>query len=137
MNLITTLSENNIETATPNFVQRNWVSRALYAVSLIFRIPYALGSMIVLKTDPIGPWHLPQKKLSRNHVYAITSHIPMTYLKSIRDAHKATMTGIILTAITGAMRKVMLESEKGISQNFTVLTPLPVPGHPKKLRNHM
>lgn len=137
MRLIETLAGYKYEGVKPNYVQRHWVASALYILSFIFRVPYDLASTLVLNCDPISPWHLPEGKLSRDKLFARSPKIPLTYIKSIRDVHRATTTGVIIAATTGAMRRVMLASGKGIPENFTVVTAIPVPGHPEKLCNHM
>jgi hypothetical protein len=129
--------EEKLHTAQPNYVKKGLFKKSVDMFLFLFRAPYDFTSVFIRGMDPIGPFHLPEDKLSRKLNLVFSRRIPLSYIKEIRDANQASFAGIIMTALAGALRTLMIERGLKVPEHISLLNPMPVPGHPNKLRNYM
>ena len=129
--------EERLNTAQPNYLRKSIGRKVIDMITFVFRAPYEFTSVLVKGMDPLSPFHLPQSKLSRRNNAATSPKIPLSYIKEIRDINKASFAGIIMAAFAGALRSLMMERGVRVPEYISLVAPMPVIGHPDKLRNHM
>jgi hypothetical protein len=129
--------DKSMSTAQPSYRKKSMCRQILEGITLIFRLPYDATSTVVRGMDPMSQFHLPEAKLSRKQNAAFTQRIPLSYIKEIKDAYKVSFAGIVISALAGALRSLMEERGVKVPEYVSLVTPMPFPGHPNKLRNHM
>ena len=128
--------EKEFDSATPKYESPSGSSAISRALHFLFSAPYEFLSEAQNAVD-VNSWHVPREQLKRNNNSAISHKIPIEYIKEIKNLSKASFTGVILECFTAGLRKFMSEAGYATPDIIHCVTPLPVPGHPDKMRNHM
>jgi len=121
--------------ARPVYVKRNRLQRKLHQTIAALQLPYQFLKQGVVAYDR-NAWHLPEHKLSRKIFKAWTRRIPTQWIKTTKQYHKVGFTAVLLSGISGALRKIMLENQVPIPKKMHCILPLPFPGHPTGFCNH-
>ena len=124
------------DSAVPKYVSPKRRSPVLRALEFLFSAPYEFLSEATNAVD-VNSWHVPRDQLKIKLNSAISHPIPMEYVKEVKNLNKASFTALIIECFTAALRKFMNEAGYSIPDTIHCVTPLPVPGHPDKMRNHM
>jgi hypothetical protein len=125
-----------IDTAQPKYTGLNRGSAVLRSLKFTFSAPYEFLTEAKNAMD-INSWHVPKAQLTHNMNSAITPKIPIELFKEVKNFHKVTFTTLVFECFTAALRKFMMEAGFKVPEVIHCVTPLPVPGHPDKMRNHM
>jgi hypothetical protein len=91
--------------------------------------------------NPSNPWQLKEgagPKIMGSSSSAFLK-IPIQNIKDIKNMNKTSFAGVLLAAIAGSIRTAMLENGNvdPMLDSIQATIPLPVPGHPSKLRNFL
>ena len=100
------------------------------------RAPYDMIRTAVHSWD-FNEWRLPEKKLTGWLHSALTNRVPVQRVKEIKRAHGTSFTAVIMAAFAGGIRNFMEAKGMKIPEKIHCVVPLPMPGHPNKLRNYM
>jgi hypothetical protein len=137
----------------PIIIPKSCWTAASIVIRMLLRLPYDVGKFTIgflrcLK----NPWEANQEgpigtdtsfadKVQRSH--ACTSDlVPFSLLREVRDKHSVSTIAVTIAAFTSCIRERLLQHAKtagrsSIPEEFSLLIPLPLPGHPDKLRNHL
>lgn len=63
--------------------------------------------------------------------------IPLQLIRQIKDAHGVSFTSVIICIVAGALRKLWLKKNGQLCDSVPCAIPLPKPGHPDTLTNHL
>jgi len=124
--------------AKPNEAnKRSFLHVAAYFLKFFLIGPtQTLVSVIQCKDQ--NAWKVPQDQVQGvAYKTEINPGICMERVKQIAKSHSVKTTTIIFTALTGGIRKFMLETGTPVPQYLTVICPLPLSNHPEYLTNHM
>lgn len=81
-------------------------------------------------------WHLPEDKLTRVIFKSWTKRIPTALIKEIKTNLNAGFTAVLISTVSGAIRKMMLRHGLQVPKRMHAIVPLPWPKHPNKFCNH-
>jgi hypothetical protein len=124
------------DTAQPKYIRPSRGSALLRALDFLFSAPYEFLTEAKNAVD-VNSWHVPRSQITYRLNSAVSHRIPIEYIKEVKNLNKASFTGLILECFTAALRKFMTEAGYEVPEVIHCVTPLPVPGHPDKMRNHM
>lgn len=119
----------------PAFVQRSYIEKKLFKLGAFLQLPYQFLKQGVCAMD-INQWHLPEHKLSRTIYKSWTKRIPTALIKEIKLNLKVGFTAVLVSAISGSLRKMMIRHNVKVPERMNAIVPLPWPKHPKKFCNH-
>ena len=102
----------------------------------LIKAPYELISLSIHSWD-FNDWHKPERALTGKLNMAVSEAVPVEYIKEIKRQHGTSFHAVIQAAFAGAIRKHMIDQNMKVPRNLHCMVPLPMPGHPTKLRNHM
>ena len=123
--------------AKPDYVKRSLVSRIWLAIVFWFKAPYEFFKILVSATDH-NQWHcLPERRLVKPMNMSFTERIPLTKIKNLSKSYNVSFSAVLLASITGGIRRMMMDSGVRVPKNISTAFPVPMPGHPLKLRNHL
>ncbi|OXA50038.1 O-acyltransferase WSD [Folsomia candida] len=122
----------------PSFPKRSLLRTLLINLVLIFKGPYDTVSDCMMEHDT-NPWYLTRERVTNIINSATSQRIPTQKIKSIAKANCASFTGVVVAAISGGIRRYMLERGEKVEPKsmFTCLAPFPVQGHPDTLGNYV
>ena len=129
-----TEGKQELDSTVPKFVLPKF--SFLRALRLFFSAPYEFLSEAKNAVDT-NSWHVPEKQLKRSNNSAISPKLSIEWVKEVKLLNKASFTGVILECFTGALRKFMSEAGYSVPDSIHCVTPLPIPNHPDKMRNHL
>ncbi|CAG7815108.1 unnamed protein product [Allacma fusca] len=135
-NLVMKHAGANVEQAKPNFKRPRSLAYIIRTLLLPFWMPYEMISQFFHCYDS-NAWHLPEKTMARDNCGVVTATLSTQFVKNIKTMHQASFAGVVLTALAGGIRKTMILNQVKLPEQIHCLTPLPLPNHPDKLRNHM
>lgn len=104
-----------------------------------WRLVYDVGAFSdMILSKKWTPWHVPDRKKKWMQIYGRSKLIPIQKLKDIKNFFGVSFTGTVLSCIAAGVQK-SLDDTTGpdFPQEITALSPLPLPGHPKRFRNHV
>lgn len=140
--------------------------KLLHNLKLLFQIPFALSTMAARRLILLRPWtelkfkniqksqeihqsvneaewllnenQKVQKQLSRFSHYQ-SHNFPLSEISEIRDivGTGVGVTSILYAAMVAAARDTLFMELSKIPENILIISPLPLPGAGRKLRNHM
>jgi hypothetical protein len=61
----------------------------------------------------------------------------VNYIKEIKNAHGVGFTAVLMAAICAGVRNGMKREGVRVPETVDSFTVIPMPGHPKKLTNHL
>jgi len=129
--------QQKLETGLPSQAQsRHGNGILLKTLNFFLSSPYDLVKDWVSAND-VNSWHVPEERLKRAMNLGISHSIPMKDLKEVMNLYIVSFTALILECFTAAMRRFMAEAGFEVPDQIHCILPLPVPGHPDKMRNHM
>jgi hypothetical protein len=102
---------------------------------MIFMAPYQTVKTVM--DYDINDWHIPENRLSRKVNGAVLEKLDVEYIKEIKNLADVTFTSVLLAAFSGGIRNFMLEQKVKVPKKLHCITPLPMVGHPDKMRNFM
>ena len=105
-------------------------------IRTLMKAPYEMVSVFIHSWD-FNEWRLPERKLTGKLNACLTSCIPVETMKEIKRAYGTSYTAVIFAAFAGGIRNFMLEKNMKVPRKIHCVIPLPMPGHPNKLRNHV
>ncbi|CAG7820995.1 unnamed protein product [Allacma fusca] len=116
---------------------RNRNISLINALTFPFRAPFeTIGAL--LDCNDVNQWHLPESKLTGEFRSAASVPVSVDFIKEIKNSQDGvTFAGVVLAAVAGGIRNFMIERGIKIPTMIHCLTPLPMPGHSDKLRNHL
>jgi hypothetical protein len=142
----------------PQNSSRSYFSKLIKPFFILIKLPYDVGEVVMKQGTQGKIW----TKESRNNSLGggnndiafglsnseattrripysgtATEMIPFPRIKEIRKLHGVTTTSVIIAAMTGSIRNQMFKDKKKIPRQINFSIPLPLEGHPDKLRNHM
>ena len=124
------------ERAQAQFQNKTLARKILDVLWALIKLPFE-GAYQIIESIDINEWHIPEDKLTRDYIVGVTPRIPLQVIKDIKNQHDTSFTCILLAAFAGGIRKFMLNNGYRVPRTMHCLTPLPMPGHPSKLRNHL
>jgi hypothetical protein len=126
----------------------NLFQRAMFVVCVFARLPHDLAD--VLLNSNLGQKIWPNVKSQfnsnqtehikkRNYFGAHSTLVPFQKIREVRQKHGVKAVSITIAAFAAAVRNVLFEGwkEADIPKSVMFGFPLPLSGHPDKLRNHM
>jgi len=119
----------------PAYVQRNRFQKGLHQAIAALQLPYEFFKQGVVAYD-VNDWHLPESQLRRDVSKAWSKRIPIEDIKRVKRQHGVGFTAVVISAISGALRKTMMANGVTIPKKMHAILPLPWPKHPRKLCNH-
>ncbi|CAG7825296.1 unnamed protein product [Allacma fusca] len=124
------------ERAQAAYFQKTLWEKMYGLVFYLFKAPFE-GAFQFIESVDFNEWHIAENRLARDHHVALTPRIPLDIIKDLKNQHNTSFTCILLAAFAGGIRKFMIEHQYKVPRSIHCLTPLPMPGHPSKLRNHL
>ncbi|CAG7669533.1 unnamed protein product, partial [Allacma fusca] len=67
---------------------------------------------------------------------AFSDRINLDFIKSIKQRHGVSYNAVVMAAITGGIRRIMLQQGKAIPEVINAGLPIPLPRHPGTMTNH-
>lgn len=119
----------------PAFIQRNSIEKKLFKLGALLQLPYQFLKQGVCAFDS-NEWHLPESKLTRKIYKGWTRRIPTSLIKEIKTECRVGFTAVLISTISGALRKMMIRHNVKVPKKMSGLVPLPWPKHPKRFCNH-
>jgi len=119
----------------PAFAERNAIEKKLFQLGALLQLPYQFMKQGVCAMD-VNDWHVPESKLSRNVYKAWTGRIPTSLIKEIKTQLGVGFTAVLISVVSGALRKMMIKHNAKVPKRMNALVPLPWPKHPQKFCNH-
>ncbi|CAG7729993.1 unnamed protein product [Allacma fusca] len=102
-----------------------------------FLAPYQFCKMLVHALDR-NDWHkIKDRDLARPFNFAFSERIPTEFVKAVKSMHDVSFTAVVISAIAGGIRKAMIQEGLKVPKNISAGVPVPMPGHPTKMRNHL
>lgn len=83
------------------------------------------------------PWHCPDGRKQWTQLYGKSREIPVEKVKLIKEKTGVSFTSVLLACFSAAATKNFKMKGFGNVKRFPVGIPLPLPGHPGKLENHL
>lgn len=120
--------------AKPRFAKRSFLQGLFYWAAVWLSVPYYVTQELLTTYDD-NPFHPKGVKLTRT-TYTAGDAVPVSVIKNIRSKHNVTFSAVVMSALAGGIRKFMLVNDMKIPDKMHIVTPLPWPGHPSKLRNY-
>ncbi|ODN05313.1 hypothetical protein Ocin01_01342 [Orchesella cincta] len=121
----------------PNYVKRSKLDRFLFKASLLFRLVWD-ASCYFGKGVSQNPWNVPDERKVWKQLYGKSKRIPIERIKEIKNELNVSFTGVLLAALSGSVARSF--RVKGIATEADAIScfiPLPLPGHPSALKNHV
>ena len=119
-----------------NYTPSTGFRRFMEVIAMSFMAPYETVKVLFDLYDS-NEWHIPEKKLSRKMNGAVLDKIPVDYIKEIKNLSGCSFTSVLLAAFSGGIRNFMLEQGVKVPKTIHCISPLPMVGHPDKMRNFM
>jgi hypothetical protein len=131
---------------------KSWLGAASRVIRILLRLPYDIGKATIEFLSVFkNPWEPKQNGkvgsvssfeskmgIAKTHT---SEPVPFSLLREIKNKHNVSTIAVTIAAFTSSIRETLLEhaktSGRSIPEEFNLLIPLPLPGHPDKLRNHM
>jgi hypothetical protein len=104
-------------------------------LELIFLAPYETNKVFLYINFDRNAWHIPESKLSNKVNGSAFEKIPLSYIKEIKNLGGCSFSSVLYAAFAGGIRNIMLEQGIKVPEAIHCCTPLPIIGHPDKLRN--
>jgi len=115
-----------VNVAKPSRPKLSMVQQAVNAFFFWIRGPYMFMKMMAEINDN-NAWHLPKEQLTRPKNTDFTPRISLEYIKGIKRANEVSFSAVLIAAITGAIRRMMIRKNVRIPPEITVAFPLPIP----------
>jgi len=116
------------------------MKNVVHWLTVPFRFIYDVSHFFACVFSRTSPWHVPDEKKSYRQCMHRSPPIPIEYIKDIKNNLGVSFAGVLLSSVcAGIAQTLHPEKGPGYSSSKTLLTsaPLPRPGHPNKMRNHM
>jgi len=99
----------------------------------------------MIKSFDSSKWKVDPKLMMNPDFQAFGSYsdpFPLQRLKDIKDKFRVSLSAVVYSILTAGLRRGLLETTcketaDKLPKKLHLVVPLPVPGHPDKLRNHM
>ncbi|CAG7722392.1 unnamed protein product [Allacma fusca] len=123
-------------TAKPRFEKRNGFGTFARVLKAPVVAPYQFIKMLVEAKDS-NDWHpRSESELVRPFNNAFSDRINLDFIRSIKQRHGVSYNAVVMTAITGGIRRIMLQQGKAVPEVINAGLPIPLPGHPGTMTNH-
>jgi hypothetical protein len=104
-------------------------------IGSIFLLPYeATKTLFEINIDS-NAWHIPESKFTHKLNGSAFEPIPLNYIKEIKNLSGSSFTSVLYAAFAGGIRNTMLQQGVKVPKAIHCFAPLPIMGHPEKLRN--
>jgi hypothetical protein len=118
--------------------KRGGIRRICEIIGIVFGAAYeTIKLLIEIRIFDSNAWHIPESKLSNKFNGAAFEKIPVNYVKEIKNLAGCSFTSVLFASFAGGIRNTMLEQGVKVPKAIHCFTPLPVSGHPDKLRNYL
>ncbi|CAL8122516.1 unnamed protein product [Orchesella dallaii] len=122
----------------PNYVKRSNFDQFLFTLSLPFRLVYDATHYFGKQVSQ-SPWNIPDEKKKWKQLYGKSKHIPIERIKEIKTELNVSFTSVLLAAVSGSIARSFRSKRIMCSDSTSIscFIPLPLPGHPSGLKNHV
>jgi len=107
-------------------------------LTTLIRIPYDIAKFLAIWDENELHKKLTDSNKSNRSVVCLNSNkIPVRIIKEIRAKYGVCFGAVLNAGFTAAIRETMVSKGMKVPPSVHCMYPLPFPGHPEKLRNHM
>lgn len=103
------------------------------------KLPYDTAKNIVesyeTSDSSVNPWHKPGKR-SKEYFSSVSPSIPVQVVKDLKNRFGVSYATILISVISGGIRRVMKEAGQNVPKNMKGMIVLPMPRHPGGLVVH-
>ncbi|CAL8084793.1 unnamed protein product [Orchesella dallaii] len=115
----------------------SWWKRLFFCITFPLRMLYDGLNLAYLAIMQSAPLQVPDLNQSKRMLCQRLPLIPIENIKNLKNRLGVTFTAVLLTGLATGLAKAMHHLDAETNQPTTpILTMLPLPGHPNKLRNH-
>jgi hypothetical protein len=112
-------------------------TQLILTLAFPIRFIYDFSLMIILsRSGGKEPWRT-SPGIKAPGFHGVTNTIPVERIKRIKNELNSSFSGVIFSICSGAIRRVMEKKGMTVSDSLPIIIPIPLPGHPDKLRNHL
>jgi hypothetical protein len=115
----------------------NCLTNALTAITYPLKCIYEFSFMIIRLMSTKGPWHGSGGSIKTPLLTAVSNIISVQRIKNIKTELNASFSTVLIFVCTSAMEQIMLKKGVKLPKLLPSVVPVPLPGHPDKLRNHL
>jgi hypothetical protein len=112
--------------------KRSLSSSIMFALKFLHK----LAEVILLSLDN-SLWKIAEDKKTGNCNIQASKILQCKYIKAVKNHQKVAFSSIIYATLTGAIRNISLKKEMKLPEKMPLLMPIPKPGHPGGLVNHL